>query len=143
MKVVSDCWDVVGLGQVMVSVFLPFLCCWQQQAGRLTKACHTSLLLLLLHALLSFHINVLAECEIQDFSTPQLVMRNLCWRGKGEDFCRGDFFRRQLARETKSRKMALENLSTMRKGELCCGHLMATATSFLLEDYCPTQVLLP
>ncbi len=85
MKVVSDCWDVVGLGQVMVSLFLPILCCWQQQAGRLTKACHR-FLLLLLHALLSFHINVLAECGIQDLSTPQLVMRNLCWQGRGRIF---------------------------------------------------------
>jgi hypothetical protein len=39
--------------------------------------------------------------------------------------------------------MALKKISTMWKGELCCGHLMATATSLLLEDYCPTQVLLP
>ncbi len=63
--------------------------------------------------------------------------------GEGGGFLQGDFFRRQLAREIKSRKKALENLSTMWKGELCCRHLMATATSLLLEDYCPTQVLLP
>jgi hypothetical protein len=63
--------------------------------------------------------------------------------GEVKGFLQGDFFRQQLAREIKSRKKALENLLTMWKGELSCGHLMATATSLLLEDYCPTQVLLP
>jgi hypothetical protein len=54
---------------------------------------------------------------------------------EGGGFLQGDFFRRQLAGEIKSTEKALENLSTMWKGELCCGHLMLRIAGYTTTNF--------